>query len=553
MKRKTFVTIIICLISTMLLAGCGNTTGASDSTMSDKPENVDESAEKKDAENDSETVEEPEKKEENDEKAVPIGKSLAQRMAGKYSYQYSDEELYIMDVVPFGDNLYAFCGRAMADDSDSFEAYTFWTSEFIPYDADEVTSTDGDTTTVNELRFSIMSNAGKYWDAGCKGTVTLTDDGLIFEGFDDDFLTEDGGGSREFARDDRVEEAFSYTMGGKGSNELEGVWILDRMRADLYIRFDGSDMYIYCKDPGSEVFYAAGGCDCHDGSFDCMANFIDDGGQPFEFSCDYKVDGDTLTLKITDGDVPEQIPENGKYERIGDGRVHVTTMNEVELSSDSLGMSGGYLSYDTLREQDYYGVFVSSAKSPEGCTLTIDKLEEAGIFRSFAVYTPDFSELNPEPYYVVTTGLYTSESDAREALSEAKAAGFKGAYVKYAGSYTGDRYWYTMYGGEKIDVLSDGVMIRGVSLAIPYSTDGEPIDVDLLVTKDTIFDRSADFEAFGNYEKGDTPYEWIVRNYKLMNDDPDEYLMNGPPLSGIFEVGLDNNKITTYYGSYWWD
>ena len=102
-------------------------------------------------------------------------------------------------------------------------------------------------------------------------------------------------------------------------------------------------------------------------------------------------------------------------------------------------------------------------------------------------------------------------------------------------------------------MLSDGVMIRGVSLAIPYSTDGEPIDADLLVTKDTIFDRSADFEAFGNYEKGDTPYEWIVRNYKLMNDDPDEYLMNGPALSGIFEVGLDNNKITTYYGSYWWD
>ena len=27
----------------------------------------------------------------------------------------------------------------------------------------------------------------------------------------------------------------------------------------------------------------------------------------------------------------------------------------------------------------------------------------------------------------------------------------------------------------------------------------------------------------------------------------------GPALSGIFEVGLDNNKITTYYATYWWD
>ncbi len=79
-----------------------------------------------------------------------------------------------------------------------------------------------------------------------------------------------------------------------------------------------------------------------------------------------------------------------------------------------------------------------------------------------------------------------------------------------------------MHGSEKIAVLKDGVMLNGVSLTIPYHTDGETVTADLIVTEDTVFDRSTDPESFGNYKKGDTPYEWIVRNYNLMKDDPDQ-------------------------------
>ncbi|MCR5789642.1 MAG: SH3 domain-containing protein [Lachnospiraceae bacterium] len=56
--RKSFVTIIICLISTLLLAGCG---AAADSDRKDKPENVEENTEE--AEDDSKDGEIPEKKE----------------------------------------------------------------------------------------------------------------------------------------------------------------------------------------------------------------------------------------------------------------------------------------------------------------------------------------------------------------------------------------------------------------------------------------------------------------------------------------------------------
>lgn len=487
-------------------------------------------------------------------------KSLAKRMAGKYSYHYSDEngneEYYIMDIVPFGDNLYAFCGQAMPGDYKNLEAYSFWACEFIPYDAHEMTSEDGDTVTVNELRFSIMSNVGKYWDPGYKGTVTLTDQGIVFEGFQNDyFLVPEYDDSRLFLKDDRVEDTFVYLNRDDtgGDKELQGLWSLKDNGAELYFEFKGSDLYMYRKDPCSEVFYAAGGCEFSDGAFTCRANRLGLGGMPFELECDYKLSGDELELNFTSSDTPEEIPDTGKFKKVKDGNVHVTTMGEVEFDSTSFGMYGADQNYGELKSQEYYGVFVSSSKDKDSCYPTAEKLEEAGFNGSFVVYTPDFSNLNKEPYYAATTGLYETESDAKEILSEVKAAGFKDAYVKYAGTYVGDTYWYTMYSGENISVLKDGVMLRDVLLSIPYAAFGEPIKCNLFVAPDAVFDDSAETEFFGNYEKGDTPYEWILRNYKFMSEDMDKYLSNGPALAGVFEISLENSKITAYYGSYWWD
>ncbi len=557
MKRSIAI-IITGLISAALLAGCGRSKSA-ELDLKEKTAALKEKAdEKENAEVDKQDEEKPSDKKEDTDTAEEreAGKSLAQRMAGKYSYHNSDEdgneEFLTMDVVPFGDNLYALCGQAMPEDNESLSPYSFWVSEFIPYDADEMTGTDGDTVTVNELRFSIMSNAGMYWDAGYKGTITLTDDGLVFEGFvQEGFLVPDNDVSRLFLKDDRVEDAFSYLKDDKtnGPEELQGMW----ENGDLYIEFSGSNMYMYKKNPDKEVFFAAGGCDFHAGSFDCVGNLINTGGMPFEFTGEFKTDGNELTLRVQGPDGPDLLPEQESYRRVPDRGVHVTTMDEVKFTSASFGMYGGDQDYDELKKQDYYGVFVSSAKSKEDCIPTMNRLEKADFYMEPVVYTPDFSELNPEPYYAVTAGLFTSESDAEETLAKVKKAGFTDAYVKKAGTYIGDRYWYTMHGGEKIDVLEDGVMFSGVSLSIPYYTHGESVTAYLLVTEDAVFDDSANLEYFGNSEKGDTPYEWIVRNYKLMHDDPDQYLQYGPALSGIFEVGLDKNKITTYYASYWWD
>ena len=344
MKVKTFAKVLICLICTAFMAGCANKT---DSALKDKLEVVKEKTEEETREEDGDEVESKESdesEETKDDKAEE--ESLAQRMAGKYSYHASDgdeEEYYIMDVVPFGDNLYAFCGQAFSDDDESLEAYSFWATEFIPYDAKEMSSSDGNTVKVNELNFSVMSNAGKYWDAGHTGTITLTDEGLVFEGFDQDgFLVPDDDDSRLFLKDERVEDAFVYLKDDNeaGDESLKGYWVSNGKDADFYILFLDSNMYIYRKSPDKEVFYAAGGCDYHDGSFDFGGNRIDAGGMPLDIMADYKTDGDTLILDIQYTDATDELPDGEEFHRITKDDVHVTTMDEIVFDEDSFGAFG---------------------------------------------------------------------------------------------------------------------------------------------------------------------------------------------------------------------
>ena len=335
MRRKLFATVLIGLICTVSLAGCAK---AEDNSFKEKLESAKENVQEEDKDKaDSESAK--------DDTAG--GKSLAQRMAGKYSYHASQEdgedEYYIMDVMNFGDNLYAFCGQAYSDGEEGREAYSFWATEFIPYDAKQICSTDGNTVKVNELNFSVMSNAGKYWDNGHDGTITLTDEGLVFEGFDHEgFLVPDDDSSRLFIKDERVEDTFAYLKHEQkgGDSDLQGLWVMRDRDADLYIAFSGSDMYMYRKYPDREVFFGAGGCDLHDGSFDYTGNLIENGGMPYEFAADYKVEGDSLTMAIQGPDVPPQMPSEATFERISEKDIHVTTMDEIVFAQDPADKCG---------------------------------------------------------------------------------------------------------------------------------------------------------------------------------------------------------------------
>ena len=54
------------------------------------------------------------------------------------------------------------------------------------------------------------------------------------------------------------------------------------------------------------------------------------------------------------------------------------------------------------------------------------------------VVSSDWSNLNPDKWYVVTSGMYSSEDEAKNALAGVKAIGYKDAYVKYSGEYVGN-------------------------------------------------------------------------------------------------------------------
>lgn len=92
----------------------------------------------------------------------------------------------------------------------------------------------------------------------------------------------------------------------------------------------------------------------------------------------------------------------------------------------------------TASDGNLYGVFIKAFKNENDCDETLSALKDAGFNDCPVVYTPDYAELNPEPYYVVTAGLFDTEQAANEALEKAKAAGFSDAYVKYTGAYIGD-------------------------------------------------------------------------------------------------------------------
>ncbi len=92
---------------------------------------------------------------------------------------------------------------------------------------------------------------------------------------------------------------------------------------------------LYRKDPAQEVFYAAGGCNYHDDSFEFTGNMIENGGMPFELTGEYKINKDALTLKFQGYDVPDWLSDSEDFKRVADSQVHVTTMDEVKHTAEA--------------------------------------------------------------------------------------------------------------------------------------------------------------------------------------------------------------------------
>ncbi len=180
-------------------------------------------------------------------------------------------------------------------------------------------------------------------------------------------------------------------------------------------------------------------------------------------------------------------------------------------------------------------------------------------FDARVYYSPEWENLNKEPYYCVTAGTFMHKNEADNALDSLKEKGYSGAYVKHTGYRKYMTVDYSVMGGPDATVTDDRVVIKDVPMAIPYEwnagyeSDEEGYTVSLVIDENTVFDDSCEMEFFGNYEKGDSPLEWFKKNYELMDAAPDLYSTNGMPLTGVFEVGINGSHIDRFFGSYWWD
>lgn len=535
MQRRRIFILLFSLI--LLLSGCKTAATAADSAPSEAKSEVKDDEDTKPGDT---TAKKNKKKTGSDNK-----RSFAKRICGKYRYDTDDGRSFILNVISFGNNVYAFFQEGENEDGNFFD-YSYFAAEFLPFDAKDMESADIDSARIKALFFSNMSNAGKYWGSGNEGTVTITDGGLSFEGFDNDgYLCREDGSSMLYKDYHGDEKVFIYEQNDPegGDPHLEGLWKADLGDAPVYLDFRGSDMTMYQKSSGKEVLLAGFGCEYNGNEIKCTGNILGQGGIPYELDAKYNTSGDSLTIKF-EGD--EIIPELS-------GKIRFSRCNESDIKLFTADDATAGTTADEVYDSDYYGVFVASFKEREQCLDTLVKLEAADYRLCPVVYTPDFTELNQEPYYVVTAGLFSTKDRAEETLEDVKKAGFNDAYVKYAGKYKGDKLWYTLYGGNNIEVKDSRIIIHDADVTIPYSSDATPVRMDLVIDKDTDFDIDADLHFFGNSESGDTPYDWIARNHRMINEDPEKYVESGPALSGIFLVKLDGNRIARYYECYWWD
>jgi|GEM_PF-4095055 len=86
--------------------------------------------------------------------------------------------------------------------------------------------------------------------------------------------------------------------------------------------------------------------------------------------------------------------------------------------------------------QPFYGVWVTGTTDYTGARAIAYNLTRQG-YDARVYLTTDWENLNPRPWYVVTTGAYATEAEAKAALPGVRAI-YADAYIKYSGAYIGD-------------------------------------------------------------------------------------------------------------------
>lgn len=82
----------------------------------------------------------------------------------------------------------------------------------------------------------------------------------------------------------------------------------------------------------------------------------------------------------------------------------------------------------------FYGIWVTATKSSQEAKSQLKTVKRKGFKKAKIYITSNWSNLNSDKYYVISTNKYRSKASAKKALPNVKRY-YKGAYVKYTGSY----------------------------------------------------------------------------------------------------------------------
>lgn len=130
---------------------------------------------------------------------------------------------------------------------------------------------------------------------------------------------------------------------------------------------------------------------------------------------------------IDDNNLPCMIIYNSHIKAVYAEMEYINTLGYDNSSDDS--------SYTHMLP--FYGIWCFGSKDEAEADNVASDLRGKG-FDGRVFVTTDWENLNSEKFYVVSAGVYSSESEANDALGNVQSSGYGDAYVKYSGSYIGD-------------------------------------------------------------------------------------------------------------------
>ena len=120
-------------------------------------------------------------------------------------------------------------------------------------------------------------------------------------------------------------------------------------------------------------------------------------------------------------------------------KVSKTDLRKTEMTTETKEETEPSESENMKQEEvvlktPFYGIWVLGTKDESEAIKEVGRLKShqlpAGVY-----LTTDWSNLNKEPWYVVSSGEFATKEEANIALEKVQAAGYKDAYIKYTGDY----------------------------------------------------------------------------------------------------------------------